>query len=66
MIRQQIEISLREMTTLQEGAFFFKLTDAIDSQLGDVNISAFLEHPGIDPQHLLLDIAKDMDEERGR
>jgi CheY-like chemotaxis protein len=64
IIRQQVEVTLRELTTLQEGAFFFQLTDAIAPKLGGVDISPFLDYPGVDPQHLLLDMAKDMDAER--
>ena len=64
IIRQQVELSLRELTTLREGAFFFHLCDAITSQLGSIDISAFLSRAGVDPQHLLLEMAKDMDEER--
>jgi len=65
IIRQQVEVTLRELTTLREGAFFFRLSDTIATQLGGVDISVFLDRPGVDPQHLLLDMAKDMDEERG-
>jgi len=64
IIRQQVEVSLRELTTLREGAFFFRLSESIGNQLGDVDISAFVGRPGVDPQHLLLEMAKDMDEER--
>jgi CheY-like chemotaxis protein len=64
IIRQQVELSLRELTTLREGAFFFQLCDTITSELGGIDISAFLSRAGVDPQHLLLEMAKDLDEER--
>ena len=64
IIRQQVELSLRELTTLREGAFFFHLCDSITNDLGGIDISAFVERGGVDPQHLLLEMAKDMDEER--
>ena len=64
ILRQQIEISLRELMGLREDAFYFQLTEEIASDLDGVDIAPFLQQGGVDPQHLLLDMAKDMDEER--
>ena len=64
LLRQHVEVTFRELTTMREGAFLFRLTDDLTAELGGVDVAPFLDHNGFDPQHLLLDTAKEMDEER--
>ena len=59
-----VEVTFRELTTMREGAFLFRLTDDLTATLGGVDVAPFLAHDGFDPQHLLLDAAKEMDEDR--
>src|SRR3990172_9186257 len=47
IIRRHVEVTLRELTTLREGAFFFRLSDTIATQLGGLDISVFLDRPGV-------------------
>ena len=64
LLRRHVEVTFRELTTMREGAFLFRLTDDLTATLGGVDVAPFLDHDGFDPQHLLLDTAKEMDEER--
>ena len=64
LLQQHVEVTFRELMTMREGAFLFRLTDVLNVKLGGVDVVPFLEHDGFDPQHLLLDTAKEMDEER--
>jgi CheY-like chemotaxis protein len=64
IIREQIEISLRELASLREGSFVFQLTEGIASELAGVDISCFLLGQGLEPGHLMLGIASVQDEER--
>lgn len=64
LLRRHVEVTFRELTTMREGAFLFRLTDDLTATLGGVDVAPFLAHDGFDPQHLLLDAAKEMDEDR--
>ncbi len=64
LLQQHVEVTFRELMTMREGAFLFRLTDDRTVKLSGVDVVPFLEHDGFDPQHLLLDTAKEMDEER--
>ena len=64
LLRKHVEVTFRELTTMREGSFLFRLTDDLTAELGGVNVTTFLEHGGFDPQHLLLNTAKELDDER--
>lgn len=64
IVQDQIEISLRDLARLREGAFQFKLTAAVATSLDGVDVSGFLLFEGINPHHLLLDLARELDEDR--
>jgi len=64
MLQDQIEISLRELARLREGSFDFKLSDRVTSSLDGVDVAPFLLFEGINPHHLLLDLARELDEDR--
>jgi CheY-like chemotaxis protein len=59
-----VETSLREMARLQEGSFRFELTEEIEAELEGTDISAFLLERGINAQHLLLELTRELDEDR--
>jgi len=59
-----VETSLREMARLKEGSFRFELSEQIEAELEGVDISAFLLEQGINAQHLLLDLTRELDEDR--
>src|SRR3972149_2989528 len=59
-----VETSLREMARLKEGSFRFELSEQIEAELEGVDISAFLLEQGINAQHLLLALTRELDEDR--
>jgi CheY-like chemotaxis protein len=64
LIREQIEVSLRELGSLREGHFQFELADPTAEEFGGVRIQPFLLPDGLDAQELLLDLAVEIDNER--
>ena len=64
LLRQHVEVTFRELMMMREGAFLFRLTNDLTDKLGGVDVAPFVDHDGFDPQHLLLNQAKEMDEER--
>jgi CheY-like chemotaxis protein len=64
LIREQIEVSLRELGSLREGHFQFELADPTSEEFGGVRIQPFLLPDGLDAQELLLDLAVEIDNER--
>ena len=63
-IHKRIEISLEKLTRLREGQFQFSLTDDTTLKVGDRDISAETVADGINPQGLLLELARGIDEDR--
>jgi len=59
-----VETSLREMARLREGSFRFELTEEIGTELEGTDISAFVLERGINAQHLLLELTRELDEDR--
>jgi CheY-like chemotaxis protein len=64
IIREQIEVALRELGSLREGHFQFELADPASGEFGGVRIQPFLLPDGLDAQELLLDLAVEIDNER--
>jgi CheY-like chemotaxis protein len=64
IIKEQIEVALRELGTLREGHFQFELADPTSDEFGGVRIQPFLLQEGLDAQELLLDLAVEIDSER--
>jgi CheY-like chemotaxis protein len=64
LIREQIEVSLRELGSLREGHFQFELADPTSEEFGGIRIQPFLLPDGLDAQELLLDLAVEIDNER--
>ncbi len=64
LIREQIEVSLRELSSLREGHFQFELGDPASEEFGGLRIRPFLLPDGLDAQELLLDLAVEIDNER--
>jgi CheY-like chemotaxis protein len=59
-----VSASLRELVPLREGRFEFRLLRSLPSQWGGLDASGFLLSDGIDPQSILLGLARDIDEAR--
>jgi CheY-like chemotaxis protein len=63
-IRRRIEAALEQLIRLREGQFQFSLSERPPRTIGTRDIALeTLEH-GINPQELLLDLARGMDEDR--
>jgi len=63
-VRTRIEQALAELVRLREGQFSFSLTASVPATIGARNITGETLSGGINPQELLLDLARDMDEGR--
>ncbi len=64
LIRKRIEMSLEQLIRLRDGQFHFSLSDATPRAVGSRDISGETLQDGINPQELLLDLARGMDEDR--
>src|SRR5262245_6697215 len=63
-LRGRIERALEQLIRLREGQFSFSLTDDTPRTIGARDISEETLPQGINPQELLLDLARGMDEDR--
>ncbi|HXB57732.1 MAG TPA: DUF4388 domain-containing protein [Vicinamibacteria bacterium] len=64
VIRSRIEIALEQLVRLREGQFSFSLNDAPPRALGGRELNLETLVMGINPQELLLDLARGIDEDR--
>lgn len=64
MVRKRIEMSLEQLIRLREGQFQFSLTEHSPKTIGAREIGLETLETGINPQELLLDLARGMDEDR--
>jgi CheY-like chemotaxis protein len=64
LIRGRIEMALERLIRLHEGQFNFSLTDEPPHRIGPRNITHELLEAGINPQELVLDLARGIDEDR--
>lgn len=64
LIRNRIAVALEQLVRLREGQFSFNLTDDIPASVSGRDISGETLPVGINPQELLLDLARGIDEDR--
>jgi two-component system, chemotaxis family, chemotaxis protein CheY len=64
MLRNRIEAALEQLIRLREGQFNFSLSDEAPTRVGARDILEETLPDGINPQELLLDLARGMDEDR--
>jgi CheY-like chemotaxis protein len=64
LVRQRIASILQRLVRLREGDFAFNLTDEVPETLGGRDLSHESLPGGIDPQELMLDLARQLDEDR--
>jgi CheY-like chemotaxis protein len=64
LLRGRIELALDQLIRLREGEFSFSLTDAPPATVAGRSIEEETLSVGIDPQELLLELARGMDEDR--
>jgi CheY-like chemotaxis protein len=64
MLRHRIEVALQQLIRLREGQFSFSLSAEAPTRVGTRDILDETLPDGINPQELLLDLARGMDEDR--
>lgn len=64
LIRKRIEIALEQLIRLRDGEFHFSLSETVPSHVVARDIRPETLDAGINPQELLLDLARGMDEDR--
>ena len=64
LVRSRIEIALERLSRLREGPFSFELTREPPARIGDRDLSRETLEDGLNPQELLLDLARGIDEDR--
>jgi CheY-like chemotaxis protein len=64
VLRQRIELALEQLIRLREGQFNFSLAERTPTVVGAREIADETLADGINPQELLLDLARGMDEDR--
>jgi CheY-like chemotaxis protein len=64
LVRGRIEMALERLVRLREGEFSFSLTESRPTLVAGRDVAAEALAGGINPQELLLDLARGMDEDR--
>jgi CheY-like chemotaxis protein len=64
LIRGRLELALERLIRLREGEFSFNLTEQAPKAIGPRSLEHETLRDGINPQELLLDLARGMDEDR--
>jgi CheY-like chemotaxis protein len=59
-----VRATLRELFALREGRFEFRLVEALPARWEGIDVSELLALEGIDPQELMLELARELDEDR--
>jgi CheY-like chemotaxis protein len=64
VVRNRIGVALEQLIRLREGQFSFNLTEEMPASVAGRDITAETLPAGINPQELLLDLARGIDEDR--
>jgi CheY-like chemotaxis protein len=64
LLRNRIQVALQQLIRLREGQFNFSLAEVAPTRVGARDILEETLTDGINPQELLLDLARGMDEDR--
>ena len=64
LVRNRIALALEHLIRLREGQFSFNLTEEIPASIAGRDITGETLPAGINPQELLLDLARGIDEDR--
>jgi CheY-like chemotaxis protein len=64
LVRQRLTSLLERLVRLREGEFAFNLAETVPGTLGGRDLSAETLSAGIDPEELMLDLARRLDEDR--
>ncbi len=63
-IRGRITAILERLVRLREGEFAFNLTERVPTRMGDRDLTAETLADGINPEQMMLDLARKLDEDR--
>lgn len=63
-VRARIGSVLQRLVRLRDGEFAFNLTEAVPTALGGRDLSAEMLAEGINPEELMLELARQLDEDR--
>jgi CheY-like chemotaxis protein len=63
-LRSRIEMALERLTRLREGPFSFELTSETPERVGSRDLRGETLRDGLNPQELLLELARGIDEDR--
>ena len=63
-VRARIATILERLVRLREGEFAFNLTEEVPTRLGGRDLSAEMLPEGINPEELMLELARKLDEDR--
>ncbi len=61
VLEDQIHVAIRELAALREGRFEFELCAVLPTEWNGMDLAGFLVTEGIDPQQLLLELAREID-----
>jgi CheY-like chemotaxis protein len=64
LLESQIRMSLQELAAMREGRFEFRLLPSLPARWGDLDARNLLQGDGLDPQEILLELAREIDEAR--
>ena len=64
VVRQRLASLLERLVRLREGEFAFNLTDGVPTELGGRDLRTETLPCGINPEELMLDLARQLDEDR--
>ncbi len=62
--RERLAAILEQLVRLREGEFAFNLCDTVPTRLGDRDLSGEILSDGINPEELMLGLARKLDEDR--
>jgi CheY-like chemotaxis protein len=64
LLEDEVRIALRELVALREGRFEFVLSNEPPTHFEGMDVRKFLLTDGVDPQALMLELARELDNER--
>ena len=61
VLKDEIRVALRELAGLREGSFEFVISDEAPTHFEGMDMRKFLVADGVDPQGLMLELARELD-----
>jgi len=64
LLGDEIRVALRELVSLREGSFEFQMSRETPTHFEGMDVRKFLVTEGVDPQELMLELARELDNAR--